>query len=215
VFQHHFRTYLAFPLFLVLACLYVNAQAELVYGHDYLDVPGYQKPNEHKIPVMEFFWYQSDKCFELESLLNSWAHYHKNEVRLIHVPIPFGNEEPAARIYYTLQASGYGERFHPLIYHSIHINNLDLGNGDALVAWLTNHGVQMATFEAKIHSRAVDQHLKKAAELARRYSVLELPTLVVDRRYVTNMGFAGSPDRLYIILDKLLAKAQADRRAGH
>ena len=214
MFQRLFRTYFSFSLFILLACIHLSAQAQLVYGQDYLDVPGYQKSNESKIPVLEFFWYESDKCFEVENLLNTWAHYHKSEVKLIHVPIPFGNEEPMARIYYALKASGYGERFHRMIYYAIHVDNTDLMKGATFRNWLLSRGVNLEPFETRMHSQSVDINLKKAAELARRYSVLELPTIVIDGRYVTNLGFAGSPDRLYIILDKLLAKAQADKLAG-
>ncbi|MBU6460917.1 MAG: thiol:disulfide interchange protein DsbA/DsbL [Proteobacteria bacterium] len=213
--QHHLKTCFSLFIFMVLACIHLDARAELVYGHDYLDVPGYQKPSEKKIPVIEFFWYQSDQCFELENLIDSWARYHSHDVRLIRVPIPFGNEEPMARVYYTLEASGYGDRFHKMLYHAIHVDNEDLSKGFDLVTWLSARGVNQTLFESDTHSPFVEKHLKKAAQLARRYSVLELPTLVVDNRYVTNLGFAGSPDRLYVILDKLLIKAKADRKAGH
>ncbi|MDE3207947.1 MAG: DsbA family protein, partial [Pseudomonadota bacterium] len=113
------------------------------------------------------------------------------------------------------EASGYGDRFHKMLYHAIHVDNEDLSKGFDLVTWLSARGVNQTLFESDTHSPFVEKHLKKAAQLARRYSVLELPTLVVDNRYVTNLGFAGSPDRLYVILDKLLIKAKADRKAGH
>ena len=70
-------------------------------------------------------------------------------------------------------------------------------------------GVDAATFDDTFESFAVYTKIQRADELARRYRVSSVPTVVVNGKYTTNATMAGSYPKLLEVVDELVAMERA------
>ena len=72
------------------------------------------------------------------------------------------------------------------------------------VADLSNFGVGGAN--NAWNSFEVDQKMRVAADLARRYSIASTPTIVVNGKYRTSGAEAGTYQKLLELIDELVAR---------
>jgi len=69
--------------------------------------------------------------------------------------------------------------------------------------------VSAEDFSRTWNSFEVDQKLRVAQDLARRYSIASTPTIVVNGKYVTGAAEAGSYPKLLDVIDELIARESA------
>ena len=80
------------------------------------------------------------------------------------------------------------------------------------IANLEEEGGQRAVaFTATFESFAVQEKLQRADELNRRYRIQSVPTIIVNGKYTTDGGQAGSYDDLIALIDELVATERAGR----
>jgi len=174
-------------LFLALA---VSAQGAPSEGVDYIEVkPPQSVDSPNKIEVIEFFWYRCPHCYALEPELESWVKRLPRDVQFKRVP-GILNEDWAvdARIYYALEAMGEVDRLHRLLFDAIHQQGGVRLRGDAfgkwVADWLAKQKVDMAKYDAALHSFTVESKLRRAAQMARSYGLDGVPSLTVQGRYL-------------------------------
>ena len=73
-------------------------------------------------------------------------------------------------------------------------------------AFFTSKGVSKQDFQKAFSSFAVETKLARAAELNKRYRITSTPTVVVDGRYVTDVGMAGSETALFDLVNDLAGR---------
>jgi len=169
-----------------------------------------------KIEVAEFFYYLCPHCFSFEPMIGGWAEKKPADVRFVQVPAMWN---PAlvlhARMYYTkeiLARNGViadGAAFHDAIYQEIHRRNNRLSSEGAIQKLFTRSSVSAEDFSRAWNSFEVDQKLRVAQDLARRYSIASTPTIVVNGKYVTGAAEAGSYPKLLDVIDELIARESA------
>jgi thiol:disulfide interchange protein DsbA len=162
----------------------------------------------NEIEIEEFFIYGCRHCYVFETELERWRATLPSDVKLVRVPAMFG---PAARLhaqaFYTAAALGKGE-LHAAIYEEIHSNGNSLDSETALEALFGRFGVDGTTFRATFESPAVEAEVLRAEALSHEYRIAAAPSLVVDHKFLTSPGLAGSPEATLAILDELVAKAR-------
>jgi thiol:disulfide interchange protein DsbA len=187
---------MAFRLLSVLCGLVVafaaSAQDALVEGTDYVELkPPLAVDSPSKIEVMEFFWYRCPHCYALEPDLEAWVKRLPRDVEFKRVPGILNDDWAVdARVFYALEAMGEVERLHRSLFNAIH--NPDSGatrlRGDVyakwVAGWLAKQKVDMAKYDAALHSFSVESKLRRAAQLARSYRLDGVPTLTVQGRYL-------------------------------
>jgi thiol:disulfide interchange protein DsbA len=140
---------------------------------------------------MEFFWYRCPHCYALEPDLEAWVKRLPRDVEFKRVPGILNDDWAVdARVFYALEAMGEVERLHRSLFNAIH--NPDSGatrlRGDAyakwVAGWLAKQKVDMAKYDAALHSFSVESKLRRAAQLARSYRLDGVPTLTVQGRYL-------------------------------
>jgi thiol:disulfide interchange protein DsbA len=57
----------------------------------------------------------------------------------------------------------------------------------------------------------VQEKLQRADELSRRYRIQSVPTIIVNGKYTSDGGQAGSYDDLLALVDELVATERAGR----
>jgi len=166
------------------------AQGAPVEGTDYIELkPPQAVETSGKVEVIEFFWYRCPHCYALEPDLEAWVKRLPRDVQFRRVP-GILNEDWAvdARIFYALEAIGEAERVHRPLFNAIHQQGGVRLRGDVFAKWvadwLAKQKVDMAKYDAALHSFSVESRLRRAAQMASAYRLEGVPTLAVQGRYL-------------------------------
>ncbi len=103
---------------------------------------------------------------------------------------------------------------HSEIFREINLKGNRLDTPQSIEAFFTSRGISKADFQKAFASFAVDTKIMKAEDLNRRYKITSTPTVVVNGKYVTDVSMAGGEDKLFQVINALVAKEKprADRR---
>jgi thiol:disulfide interchange protein DsbA len=166
-----------------------------------------------KIEVAEFFWYGCGHCFDFEPVINRWAETKPAGVRFVRVPATWNPLVMLhAQLYYTeevLVKNGKianPEEFRAAVFQEYHRRGNRMTSVDAIQAVFTRHGVSPEEFTNTWKSFEVAQKLRVAQDLARRYSISGVPSIVVNGKYRTGAAEAGGNPKLIELIDELIAR---------
>jgi protein dithiol oxidoreductase (disulfide-forming) len=192
-------------LLLVLPCL--AFAAEFVEGKDYQIVAS--APMEQKIPlVTEFFSYGCPWCYRLEKPMEQWVGTLSKNTAVERVPVVFKPDwELYAKAYYTAKTLALADKLTPVLFKTIQDDKKPLNSKQAMIRFFNAHGVdkEIAT-SAFENSPTVDLRVKNGMALMARYQISAVPAFVINNRYKTDLQMAGSPERLFEIMNYLLKK---------
>ena len=128
-----------------------------------------------KIEVGEMFLYSCGHCYNLDPILHEWAAQLPPEVRFVRIPAIFNRAAQVhAQLFYTaelLAADGTladFDSFHSTVFEEFHRRGNRLVSVDFNKAW---------------SSFPVNQKIRVAADLGRRYGAASVPTLIVNGKY--------------------------------
>jgi len=166
-----------------------------------------------KIEVAEFFYYQCPHCFTFEPIIKGWAENKPANVRFVQVPAMWNNMLVLhGRMFYTnevLARNGIikdGAAFNAAVYQEIHSRNNRLMSEAAIQKLFERFGVSTDDFNATWSSFEVDQKMRIASDLAKRYSVASTPTIVVNGKYRVGGPGVGSYSMQLEVIDELIAR---------
>ncbi|MBU6421440.1 MAG: thiol:disulfide interchange protein DsbA/DsbL [Gammaproteobacteria bacterium] len=170
-----------------------DAPAPYKEGINYIPVMPAQpiSVNPGQVEVLEFFWYGNPQCFALEPYLTAWQKNQPANVVLTRVPAALNPQwDVAARAYYTAVQLGVADKANALIYAAIHAQHLSLTtSSDYQRLFISQLGVSTQQFTSTWNSLQVDARLAQAKVLAQRYGVTNVPTLTVDGKWLTGVGY--------------------------
>ena len=166
-----------------------------------------------KIEVAEFFWYGCPHCFSFEPTINKWAADMPASARFVRIPVVWNNvHELHARLFYTMEVLARngtladGETFHNTVFQEIQTRGNRLTSEDSIRRLFERFGVDADAFNSTWKSFEVDQKLRVAKDLGRRYSIQGVPAVVVNGKYRTGGVEAGSYDAVPDVIDELIAR---------
>lgn len=166
-----------------------------------------------KIEVAEFFYYLCPHCFTFEPIIRGWAENKPANVRFVQVPATWNAMLILhARMFYTkeiLARNGVlddGEVFQDTIYQEVHRRNNRLTSEGAIQKLFGRFGVSADEFNRTWNSFEVDQKLRVAQDLARRYGISSTPMIVVNGKYRSGGQEAGSNDKWLELIDELIVR---------
>ncbi|MEM9401966.1 MAG: thiol:disulfide interchange protein DsbA/DsbL [Pseudomonadota bacterium] len=166
-----------------------------------------------KIEVTEFFWYGCGHCYNFEPYINRWKDSKDPGVRLVLVPAMWNPLlEKHARLFFVEQIFARNgqitdpARFRQVVFEEIHRRGNRLASDRSIYELFERVGISREDFDKSWNSFEVDQNIRKARDLARRYSVNSVPTVVVNGKYksdATANGGAGGFPQLIELIDEL------------
>ncbi len=166
-----------------------------------------------KIEVAEFFWYGCPHCYDFEPYINKWAKTKPANVRFVRIHAMWNQLLVMhARLFYTeqvLERNGIikdPEAFRANVFAEYHRRNNRLASEDVIQKFFERNGVSADDFQRTWNSFEVDQKMRVAADLERRYSISSVPTIVVDGKYRTSAQEAGGVDELIELINELIAR---------
>lgn len=168
-----------------------------------------------KVEVREFFMYSCPHCFHFEPALNKWLKRLPANARFVRTPVVFRPTlEPHARAYYAFEAMGVTDKLHDAFFSAIHVEHQALNDEDSIVKFVADHGVNAEDFRRNYRSFSTDADLKHGNQLVTAEGVDSVPTMVVDGKYRTNGGMTNSNENMLQVMNYLIKKAAAERKAA-
>jgi thiol:disulfide interchange protein DsbA len=168
-----------------------------------------------KIEVAEIFWYGCPHCFSFEPAINSWAEKIPANARFVRIPAVWN---PLARLhgrlYYTEEVLARNgkladmEAFHAAVFNEFHRKSNRLTSEGAIQKMFEGFGVSQDDFLNAWNSFEVNQKIRVADDLVRRYNVTGVPAVVINGKYRTGAGpnEAGSVRTLLEVIDELVVR---------
>ncbi len=163
-----------------------------------------------KIEVVELFWYGCPHCYSFEPVVNPWAEKLPADVNFVRIPAMFGGPWDAhGQMFLTLEAMGVENKVHAAVFNAIQKEGKRLTDKNDMADFLATQGVDKDKFLATFDSFAIKGQIVKAKELAKKYEISGVPTMVVNGKYRFDLGTAGGPEQTLNVADQLIAKERA------
>lgn len=166
-----------------------------------------------KIEVAELFMYSCPHCFTLDPHYSRWAADVDPGVRVVRIPVIFNRiAQMHAQLYFTAELlSTNGQladwpALHNATFAEFHNRGNRLTSEESIQRLFARFGVSAEDFTKAWNSFPVNQKMRLAADLTRRYGVQSVPAIVVAGKYRTSVADAGSLDDLFGVIDELLAR---------
>ena len=178
-----------------------------------------------KVEVLEVFWLGCPHCFALEPYIRQWLKNKPAYVQFVRVPVMWGPVHRAhAQLFYTLESLGRDDLVEKVF---AYIHNVEDQSGTESVlfsnskedtfkqqqGWAVQNGLTGDAFEKAYNSFYVGTQVQQAQEITQDYEVQGVPFIAVDGKFSTDVGKAGSEDKL-ISLINFLAAWEHDHKQG-
>ena len=163
-----------------------------------------------KIEVVELFWYGCPHCYAFEPTINPWVEKLPKDVNFVRIPAMFGGPWDAhGQLFLTLEAMGVERKVHAAVFEAIQKEHKKLLTPEEMADFVATQGIDKDKFLATFNSFAVKGQIAKARELAKKYEISGVPTMIVNGKYRFDLGTAGGPEATLDVADQLIAKERA------
>jgi thiol:disulfide interchange protein DsbA len=161
-----------------------------------------------KIEVLELFWYGCPHCYTLEPHIQAWLKDGKPEhAEFRRMPASLNRSwQIHARAYFTAEALGVVDEFHPAMFREMNVNRNALNTPELLASFFSQFGVSEDAFNEAFNSFAVQSKLRRSDSLGKRYRITGVPAIVVNGKYVTGADVAGGVPQLFEVIEFLVQK---------
>jgi thiol:disulfide interchange protein DsbA len=68
-----------------------------------------------------------------------------------------------------------------------------------------NHGISAQDFQSAYNSFSVSADMQRSDDFSRRYRIDAVPRIVINGKYITDVGMAGSEANLISVINDLAA----------
>ncbi|MBV6290301.1 thiol:disulfide interchange protein DsbA [Pseudomonas aegrilactucae] len=189
----------------------VQAADPVIAGKEYIELSNpvpVSKPG--KIEVVELFWYGCPHCYSFEPVINPWVDKLPEDVNFKRIPAMFGGPWDAhGQMFLTLEAMGVEHKVHAAVFDAIQVQRKHLTKPEEMAEFLATQGVDKDKFLATFNSFAIKGQVNAARELAKKYGITGVPSMVVNGKYRFDLGTAQGPEGVLNVADQLIAKERA------
>lgn len=161
-----------------------------------------------KIEVLELFWYGCPHCYTLEPHIQAWLKDGiPAQAEFRRMPASLNRSwQIHARAYFTAEALGVLDEFHPAMFRELNVNRNALNTPELLADFFSQFGVSEDAFNEAFNSFAVQTKLRRSDSLGKRYRITGVPAIVVNGKYVTGADVAGGVPQLFEVIEFLVQK---------
>lgn len=228
MWQGYIKSFATIVLTIILLpalCFAAQQKNLFIEGQDYIKLPDTVRNNPeveqllltdpHKVQVLFFFSYGCHGCEMFHTPFEAWAAQelknHKNKVAVYIYPVSFNAQwKMLAKMYYVMDSLDPDEKLNGPIFTAIHKQGLKLWDPAVMKKFFIQHGYTAEQFDQAYNSFGVNRKVKRADDLAKGYSIVVTPDIVVNgpvHSYKVDLGKAGNDiPKLIKILDYLVEK---------
>lgn len=164
-------------------------------GRDYRIADRERRLSEAPNEVVEFFWYGCGGCYAFRPSYESWKANADEDIEFMRVPAVLNPQwRFHGKAYYVAQALDMLDVMHEAMFRAIHEEGRRIRDRDAMRELFVENGADPESFDQAFDSFQVDAKMRRADNLARRFQIRSTPTIVVNGKYMTDLGDAGGPE---------------------
>lgn len=187
--------------------------SERAFEDSYRTITPQATASGDKIEVIDFFWYGCPYCYQLLPMIEAWEKNKPADTVLRRVPAVLREEWVAdAHLYYTIELLGAADRLHTKAFEAVHRDRVLVTDREAWAKWATANGIDRVKWDEAYNEKSVRDNVVRAVEMGREYDVRGTPAVVVDGRYQTSGGLAGSLKNVMPTVSGLINLARERRK---
>ena len=197
--------------YFLLATIIILITSPNVFAQKYVQISTEKQQESKSIIIYEFFWYGCPHCYNLEPTMERIETDLDKDTKIVKLPVALRDSWiPHAKLYYALQQMGKIDEVHNLIFEEIHLEDNRLNTEQQMVDFLGKHGIDTNKFMEKYNSFGTEARVKKASNLAKKYQINSVPTIIVNGKYLTSGSYVSSYDELYSVINLLIERERND-----
>jgi len=197
--------------YFLLATIIILITSPNVFAQKYVQISTEKQQESKSIIIYEFFWYGCPHCYNLEPTMERIEADLDKDTKIVKLPVALRDSWiPHAKLYYALQQMGKIDEVHNLIFEEIHLEDNRLNTEQQMVDFLGKHGIDTNKFIEKYNSFGTEARIKKASNLAKKYQINSVPTIIVNGKYLTSGSYVSSYDELYSVINLLIERERND-----
>ena len=197
--------------YFLLATIIILITSPNVFAQKYVQISTEKQQESKSIIIYEFFWYGCPHCYNLEPTMERIEADLDKDTEIVKLPVALRDSWiPHAKLYYALQQMGKIDEVHNLIFEEIHLEDNRLNTEQQMVDFLGKHGIDTNKFMEKYNSFGTEARIKKASNLAKKYQINSVPTIIVNGKYLTSGSYVSSYDELYSVINLLIERERND-----
>lgn len=167
-----------------------------------------------KVEVLEVFSYACIHCAHFEPQVQAWKKKMPAQASFGYLPAVFNPSwEVFARAYYAAEVLGIAEKAHQDLFDAIHVRH-EVRNLEDIAKIYAKYGKTEQQFLDATKSFGVEMKLNRAKQLVPRYGVDGTPSVIVAGKYRVTGGSAGSAEKVFDVVNFLIAKELAAKKAS-
>lgn len=187
-------------------------KAPFTAGKDYQVItPAIYMPNKDKIDITEFFWYGCIHCYNLEPYLAKWEKTLPDDVVVSGSPVIWGNGmDLHAKAYFAAKLLKVEDPMHMALFRAMNVDRNRLASQAAIAQIFTANGVSEEDFNKAFRDFGVNHQVTQSEARAKAAKVSGTPQVMVNGKYRTSARMAGGVDKMFEVLDYLIAKERTE-----
>lgn len=179
-----------------------------------------------KVEVIEFFGYFCPHCHALDPMLADWVKKQGDKIVFKRIHVLFHPSMlPVQQLYVTLESMGKTEELHKKIFDAMHKQRLRLDSEAAVIAFVTQNGIDKQKFLDAYNSFSVQSKMRQLPKIQEAYGIDSVPQIIIDGRIVAtpelaraSIGADKSEANLHAglmqIMDALVDRISKEKAAG-
>ena len=197
--------------YLFLAIFLIIITSPNVFAQKYVQISTEKQQESKSIIIYEFFWYGCPHCYNLEPTMERIEADLDKDTKIVKLPVALRDSWiPHSKLFYALQQMGKIDEVHNLIFEEIHLEDNRLNTEQQMVDFLGKHGIDTNKFMEKYNSFGTEARIKKASNLAKKYQINSVPTIIVNGKYLISGSYVSSYDELYSVINLLIERERND-----
>jgi thiol:disulfide interchange protein DsbA len=113
-----------------------------------------------------------------------------------------------AKAYYTAKTLALIDKLSPLLFKTIQDDKKLLNSKQLMTDFFISQGVDKEIAKSAFdNSPTIDLRVSNGTALMARYQINAVPAFIIANKYKTDLQMAGSPERLFQLLDYLIRKS--------
>ena len=182
-----------------------------VFAQKYVQISTEKQQESKDIIIYEFFWYGCPHCYNLEPTMDRIEADLEKDTKVVKLPVALRDSWiPHAKLYYALKQMNKVDEVHNLIFEEIHLEDNRLNTEQRMIDFLGKHGIDTKEFSEKYNSFGTEARIKKASNLAKKYQIDSVPTIIINGKFLTSGSYVSSYDELYSVVNLLVERERND-----
>ena len=197
--------------FTFLALFLILITSSNVFAQKYVQISTEKQQESKDIIIYEFFWYGCPHCYNLEPTMDRIEADLEKDTKVVKLPVALRDSWiPHAKLYYALKQMDKIDQVHNLIFEEIHLEDNRLNTEQQMIDFLGKHGIDTDKFLEKYNSFGTEARIKKASNLAKKYQIDSVPTIIINGKFLTSGSYVSSYDELYSVVNLLVERERND-----